>query len=123
MKKYVWVEGVDRALQITEQLGFTLPERALLLGLEGEVGQNPEYLRHQLIYIGRGTAVKMRCDAIIALDAVLRKIGRTDAASKREFIENERYQALNDETTKTWIKGGELTRLEYAVEQLRYMST
>jgi len=112
-----------RAFEITGELGFSLEERTRLLGYSEPVGDNPEYLQREVTVLGKGTDLGKRCNLLLIFDALLVKIGRTDAAAKRRFVETERYQCFDDKTFKEWMSDGDLPRLEYAVQQLRYMST
>lgn len=114
---------IESALKIAVELGFTLPQRALLTGYRGDPGQNPEYLHRELAELGKGENVEQRCDLLVVFNAVLEKIGHTNAASKKRFMETEHYLCLHDETFRKWLNDGNLGRLEYAVAQLRYMST
>ncbi len=114
---------IEYALETLYNMGFNLQERALLLGYSGDVGDNLKYLHLELTERGKGTDVEKRCELIAYFDALLAKIGHADAASKKRYLEWERYTCLNGKTFKEFLIRGHLADLEFAVEQLSYMST
>ena len=115
---------IGLSLEVTYDLGFSLQERAALHGINEDVGQNPEYLYRELVELGKGDNVEERCEELLVLHALLAKVGCRNPASKREFVERERYQCLSGMTFKEWLaKCTSIVDIRHATEQLRYMST
>ncbi len=114
---------IEYALLTAYELGFTLKERALLLGYSEEVGDNPQFLHRELTELGKGEDIEKRCETIAHCDALLEKVGYQDWTSKKQYIRTERLKCLNDNTFYDWLRGGVLDQMTYADEQLMYMST
>lgn len=115
-------ESVDVALQVLTTLGFSLQERAEILGYTDSVGDNPAYVEGQLKSC-MGDRIAERCDITIGINALLYKIGCNTPELRRDLVAQTRYEAFNGQTLKNWLKGGDYVRLEYAFYQLRCMST
>lgn len=114
---------IEYALMAAHDMGFDLKERALLLGYDGDPGQNPEFLYREIVALKKGSNVEKRCEAIARLNALLEKVGHATPPTKQRYLTTQRYECLNGNTFHDWLKAGNLDQMTYAAEQLMYMST
>ena len=100
---------VSSALRIASGLGFVWPDTAKLMGIAGDVGQNPKYLEHKLLF-SPTQHFEQRCALIVSLPAKLNAKFGEDNAPHHKWLET-KYHELGGNTVRAAMLSGELSQL------------
>lgn len=103
-------ECVDIALRMAESWGLKLPERAKLLGFDEDVGDNPEYLSHQLKFCGKGNDVEERCELVIDIKSRLTGLTSEDDEVEKRWLDT-KQESMNNRTPKSLMISGDIAEL------------
>ena len=112
----------DDANKVGMALGLDPQETAKLFGVE--TIRDSDHLNEVLAHlpIDEARMAVLRLQLANGINVLLEKIGRTDPASKREWLATETWQELNGDTALAWITSGDFTRLEQVCLLLQRIS-
>ena len=103
-------EMVDIALRMAVSWGLKLPERARLLGFDEDVGDNPEYLSHQLKFCGKGNDVEERCELVIDIKSRLAGLLDADDKAEKRWLDV-KQESMGNRTPKSLMVSGDIADL------------
>jgi|GEM_PF-5386019 hypothetical protein len=111
-------EIVDLALKIAAELGFTLAERGRLFGVQGSVGDNPDYLARELKELSHDRFdVEKRCNLVFGVNDSLEACYPNDLRQQKSWLEKSQ-EALAGKSCKALMSSGGLADLEQAARFL-----